>query len=385
MNHQLYYWGLALLIRGFMNNSLDNQALHAQEMLRNSVLELFEFEKVIQLESREEGQIGSIEELIYLPQQNRIIVLAYDRAGEVLVFDGMGKYLFSLENRVEGQGKNRMAYEDSLLALYSFLSQKVQFYSIFDGSFKREYSLSILKKSLPSYPFILSNGEMYFYTDSAIDNSELNGGQYLVYKFKRMNFVNGYGKIEYNTNAGLGQMTIFRGNIIYSGALDGNLYRIEPRTDRETLFCSFPEVAQANQKTFPFDQYLLNHRHSWHRDVISFHYLWPVNGLLFVGKKKGDDLRFAMVDSNGKILKDHLLLYDSDIGAFSKDLIEKVYNPLKPPSQVIVRNINLFPYDDGLVQSSLFLVEENFTNFQIPNPKLVVFKFRPLFKTTPLK
>lgn len=368
-----------------MNDGLDNQAIHEQEMLGNSVLELFEFEKVIQLESREEGQIGSIEELLYLPRQNRIVVLAYDRSGEVFVFDGTGKYLFSLRNHVEGQGKNRMAYEDSLLALYSFLSQKARFYSIFDGSFKGEYSLSILKKPPPSCPFILLNGEMYFYTDSAIDNSELNDGRYHVYKFKRVNFVNGYGKIEYNTNVGLGQMAIFQGNIVYSGALDGNLYRIDPRTDQETLFCSFPEVTKANQKTLPFDQYFLNHRHSWHRDVTSFLYLWPVNGFLFVGKKKGNDLKFAMVDSNGKILKDHLFLYDSDIGAFSKDLTEKVYNPVKPPSQVIVRNINLFPYDDGLIQSSLFLSEENFTNFQIPNPKLVVFKLKSLSKTTPVK
>ncbi len=350
-------------------------------MQAEALLDLFEFEKVIHLETRSESQIGQIEQLIYLPHNDRIIVLDFERTQDVFVFDGTGKYLFTLGEKGAGPNEHgrpeTMSYDEKTIGFYSFPPQKVQLYSIQDGMLLVEYSFSGLGRQFTPYKLALLNGEMYFYTYSDLGSTAPDGGHYRVYKFKDMRFVRGYGKNEYNTYVALGHIVVFKGTIIYTGTLNGKIYAIDPLINEERVFCSFPEIAEQNRKLLPFDDYFASHQQSWYEEVFVFDCLLPVDDYLIVGMHQGDTWKFAIVDASGKILRKQLPIQGTmGSAADYKRVVEQLFPNQNRPVKYLMSGTKFSTFESGFIRAGFAETKESSLSYDSPNPKLIVYKLR---------
>lgn len=312
--------------------------------------DLFVQGKVINLETTTESLVGVIEQIIYLPKEQRIIVLDSKVAKSILVFNLEGKFLYKIGKSGKGPQEftspSTIAYNNKRLAVFSDEQFKLLFYNL-DGSFIKEISLPGERWNFYIEKMYLWNNDLYAYNNNEYYSKGPDGKKYRVFRIKNCNhFDSAYGTMEKTLDFGDGNIILFNNRIIFSSIFDGNIYQILPEENKSSIFSSLGVLTDLSEYKNLSD--LLKNI----KKIDSIISLGVIENVLFV--RCHYDV--SIIDDSGKMLKRlplRLMLPDGFEG-------------------FALRTGFVF-HDNGIIIASND--KSRITETEIPNPSLIIYYF----------
>ena len=321
----------------------------------NNMSDLFTLNKFIDLETKPECLIGTIEDIILIPDKQKIVILNKVNVFELLLFDFNGKFIKRIGNQGEGPGEyfnpHPILYYNNKLAVYS-QNRRLLFYDL-DGKLLDEISFSVSNWHFTVDRMASLNNDIYIYTNNSYYNYMNVNKRSRVFRLKNGNILDkSYGNIEDTYDWNGGDITKFNKSIIFSGVFDGNLYQIFPSIEDLNNFVSLGKLYDTDNiknSSDPFSFLLHNID-----NIDAAIQLAPINSYLFLKTLKN----IFIIDSVGTILNNNL-----------KDDIF----PTKEFSDNALRLQYVF-YNDGLIQA--FNKKIITTSELTPNPSLLIYQFK---------
>jgi hypothetical protein len=260
---------------------------------------IFEVNNIIQLETTKESLLGTIEALIYRPDEDRIIILDNDRAKGIFVFNTKGKFLNRIGKEGPGPGEYKslktIAYDNGILAVYS-MPFKLLFYKL-DGTFIKEIELIKRKWFFAADKMLLFKNDLYIYTNNDEYCTGLDGKKHRVFKIKGIDqYETAYGEPEETYSISNGDIALYNQRVIFTSVLDGNIYQILPGgySISQLLslgpLCDLSGIKEAKDKIF----YLIKNM----KEMDSFIQVGEIEKLLFIQRHR----QIMVTDNTGNVL-----------------------------------------------------------------------------------
>ncbi len=316
----------------------------------DSFFELFTLKRVIDLQMSPECLIGLIQDVIYLPNRHRIIILDSQVAKTVLVFDADGKFIRRIGSTGDGVGDYRnptaIAYEDGKLAIVTKY-RKVLWYKL-NGRFIKEVSLSARGWTFDLSKICIRNGNLYAFDYNEDYDTGLHGNKHDVFRLTNyVDFDRDYGQGEKTMHWSGGGIVVFDNRIVYSHVFDGNIYQI--KNGRSSVFASLGPLTDVTKYSNVGS--LLQH----FKQMDEVNMLAVVDNLLFVRRQYA----FSILNSSGQIIRRSLPIH-----------------PIKLPSGFEGDDdaSGYHFYTDGMIFSTTR--KSKITGVSVPNPSLLIYQIR---------
>lgn len=318
--------------------------------------DLFVMTKIIDLETSDNALIGTIEDIILIPEANKIIVLHQTTKYDILVFDFQGKFLHRIGKLGDGPGEYRnprpIAYINNKLVVYS-QNRKLLFFNL-DGSLLSEISFSERKWNFTIQKMAFYKNDLYAYTNNSYFNFANNKRNRVFRLTNFSDFSNSFGEAEETFGLEGGDIALFNNKIIFAGVYDGNIYKILPEKNECLVFTSFGELYNLENIRKSSDK--INYIVKNIKELNAFLKLAVIDSFLFVKTIQN----LIIVDSTGNIL--------------NKQIKDNLPSPQEFEGNAM-RLERIF-YNHGFIQASIR--KSRITETSTPNPSLIIYesKFR---------
>ena len=314
--------------------------------------DLFVQAKIIDLETTNNSLIGTIEDIILVPEENKIIILHKTTKYDILVFDFKGKFLQRIGTQGDGPGEYRnprpIAYINNKLVVYS-QNRKLLFFKL-DGSLLSETSFSERKWNFTIEKMSFYKSDLYVYTNNPYYNFSDNKS-YRVFRLINSTDLGGsFGKPEETFGFDGGDIALFKNKIIFTGIYDGNIYQILPEKNECLVFTSLGELYDIEdiRKSSNKIKYIVENI----KEINAFSKLINIDSFLFVKTIKN----LLVVDSTGIIINENI-----------KDDL-----PIPQGFEGNALRLQCIYYNNGFIQASIR--NSRITETSTPNPSLIIYE-----------
>lgn len=256
MRNVFYFSYLILLIfilsyckKNDTTNSNKSDPVSADSILDNLIIDsesLFVYNKFIQLETNDDCLIGDVEQVLFLDNQNMMFILDSGN-NSALLFDMNGKFIRRIGKIGHGPKElgnfTRIAISDSLLAIYSNLSNKIAFYSL-NGEYIKELSFSKSNLYFCTSSLAIIGTDIYLYNNDMFCALGPDNKTYRIIKFSNYSdYECGYVANEKSLSFGDGFLVDYSNLLLYNGIFDGNIYSINKSDCNEVeIYSSIGEL-----------------------------------------------------------------------------------------------------------------------------------------------
>jgi len=317
---------------------------------------LFQLKKSINLETKDESLIGEIEEIIYIPEKNRIIVFDKSVAKMVFVFDTSGKYLHRIGVHGKAGGEylapKAIAYNDGKVAIYD-MGFKLMLFDL-DGSFIKEVKFNSEKWRFSIDKLFLWNNKIYGYTINRDFCLGQDGKKHRVFILTDdFNLSSSVGEFEETYDFGDGDITLFNNRITYSGIFNGKIYQIGASENSENVFFSFGSLA--NLENLKYGDNHLQYIFSHFDEIDSIVDMMEIKNLLFVRRHN----KISVITNNG-------ILVNNDI-AFNRLELPKNYEGYAARRGILF-------YNCGIIVATIDKSKIRLST--VPNPTLLFYEIK---------
>lgn len=270
-----YFFMLLLIVVGCQKNiktKVDNQKQLKEYDISfndstvsksNYFSEIFEFNKIIDLETTTNSLISSIEKIFYDAKNNLIVIHDKDNSN-ILLFDTNGKFLRVIGKKGSGPGEyfqpDPIAYDNEKIAVHS-KDGRLLYFNI-EGNLIGEVNYRSKGWKILPNKMIFYGKDLYIYTTSKYYNLGADNLKHSVFKIVDSDrYYIGYGNYEDNYGLTAGDIVVYQSNIIFTGVFSGKVFRIFPEDNTTELFASFGPLYDVNkiiESEDPF-RYIVKH------------------------------------------------------------------------------------------------------------------------------
>lgn len=332
-----------------VNPILRNKIEHAK-----SFGDLFTLKRTVPLETSKESLVGTVETLDYLPDRN--LFLLFDRATTktIFLFDDKGKFLTKIGRKGKGPGEisdpYAVAFDHNGIIVYCWPPPRLLFFT-FEGTYLKEISFIEKKWDFAPERMLLWKNDLYVYTNDPYSRTAPDGKEHRVFRLKNANrFDRAFGEPEETFDFGEGSIIVCNDNLLYTGIFDGNIYRIDPSSNTNSIFCALGSLFDISKiKTSQNHlQYIMTHM----RDLDSMVRLSVIDNVVFLERHT----MMTLIDLSGKIIR--------------RDLPKEIHLPLDFDSYASRRGFSF--YDKGIIVIANLKSRLSETN--VPNPSLMMYE-----------
>lgn len=317
-----------------------------------SLNDLLEVKKIIKLETNKESLLGIIEDVIYRPEENLIIISDPEGAKGVFMFDADGNFIRRVGRYGNGPGEYQViksiGYCNKQIIIYSN-PFKLIIYSL-DGILIREIDFTREKWLFAADKMLVYKNDLYIYSNNSDYCVGPDNKKHRVFHIKNIEkFEKGYGETEETYGFSSGDIVLFNERVVYSSVFDGNIYQIFPAIEDDNIFislgylCDLSELKKSSDKI----QYIVQNI----KKLDSIMQLGEIKNFLFIVRHN----KIEVANNLGVIINDNMK---------RKLILPKDY------SEYASRLGNIYFHDGIIVPTTIKCIEDNKV---VPNPALIIY------------